>query len=73
MSDFIEPQNQIVDLVKRIRREEEILSNIKEEEYEEWKYGDRDIYDKRKGQQKIDDQKRYINLLKNELFEIIQN
>ena len=72
MSNFTESQIQIMaDLVKKIRKEEEILCNIKEDEYEKWKFGDRDIYDKVAGQERVDEQKRYIKLLKNKLSEMM--
>lgn len=72
MSNFTESQLQvIIDLVEKIKEEEEILCSMKEDEYEKWNYGDRDTYDKMKGQRRIDNQKRYIDLLKSDLSNIM--
>lgn len=62
-----------MDLVEKIRKEEEILCNIKDDEYDKWKFGDRDIYDKMAGQERVNKQKRYVMLLKNELYKIVNS
>ena len=73
MSISVELQNQIIELVEKIKEEEEVLISIKGDEYEKWKYGDRDTYDKQLGQQRVEDKKRYIELLKYELFKLVGN
>lgn len=70
MSNLTELQIQVINLEEEIRREEEKLCEIIENEYEMWKYGDRDTYDKVLGQKRVDDQKEYIKLLKNKLYEL---
>lgn len=73
MSISVELQNQIIELVEKIKEEEEVLTSIKDDEYEKWEYGDRDTYDKQLGQQRVDKQKRYIDLLKYELVKLVEN
>lgn len=70
MSNLTELQIQAMNLEEEIRREEEILYEIMENEYEMWRYGDRDTYDKILGQKRVNNQKEYIKLLKNKLYEL---
>lgn len=63
---------QVMNLEEEIRREEEILCEIIENEYEMWKYGDRDTYDKVLGQERVDNQREHIKLLKNKLYELYE-
>ena len=72
MNSFTESQLQeIFDLVIQLRKEEEIYYDMIDNEYDKWKRGHNDMYDKQASQERVNNQKQYMLLLENKLYEIM--